>query len=124
MGSAEPHRGHRGRLDGEFRYDRKPVGALQALDPDHVVYGGTTSKSLAPGLRLGWLAAPPAMVGALVEARRTLDRHGPVLDQLVLARYLDDGALDRHVRRMRTRYRRRRDQLLDRLAAATRGLTV
>jgi len=51
--------------DGEFRYDRHPVGALQALAPDHVVYAGTASKTLAPGLRLAWLVVPPGLVEPL-----------------------------------------------------------
>ncbi|MFI1365942.1 MocR-like pyridoxine biosynthesis transcription factor PdxR [Streptomyces griseochromogenes] len=96
--------------DGEFRYDRQPVGALQGLDPDRVVYLGTASKSLAPGLRLGWMALPPFLVEKAVAAKGHIDTCG-VLDQLTLAEFLTSGAYDRHVRSARLRYRRRRDAL-------------
>jgi GntR family transcriptional regulator/MocR family aminotransferase len=101
--------------DGEFRYDRQPVGALQGLDPEHVVYVGTASKAVAPGLRLGWLVVPDRLhddvARALGDASLTSS-----LEQLVLADLLDSGAYDKHVRTMRTRYRRRRDELADMLA--------
>ncbi len=102
--------------DGEFRYDRQPVGALQGLDPAHVVYAGTASKSLAPGLRLAWLMLPQRLLDPVVAAKRRADRHTPALDQLVLAEMIDSGAYDRHVRRMRSRYRHRRDRLVAALA--------
>jgi GntR family transcriptional regulator/MocR family aminotransferase len=97
--------------DGEFRYDRQPVGALQGLDPDRVVYAGTTSKTLAPGVRLGWLVLPPWLLEPVTEAKRLADRHTAALDQLVLAELLVSGGFDRHLRRCRLRYRRRRDRL-------------
>ncbi|MEU0334826.1 PLP-dependent aminotransferase family protein [Streptomyces sp. NPDC006193] len=96
--------------DGEFRYDRQPVGALQGLDPDRVVHLGTASKSLAPGLRLGWMVLPPALAEEAVAAKGHIDTVG-VLDQLTLAEFLTSGAYDRHVRSARLRYRRRRDAL-------------
>ncbi|WP_251094618.1 PLP-dependent aminotransferase family protein [Streptomyces sp. Caat 7-52] len=96
--------------DGEFRYDRQPVGALQGLDPDRVVYLGTASKSLAPGLRLGWMVLPPSLVEEAITAKGQVDTCG-VLDQLTLAEFLVSGAYDRHVRSARLRYRRRRDAL-------------
>jgi GntR family transcriptional regulator/MocR family aminotransferase len=102
--------------DGEFRYGRQPVGALQGLGPDHVVYAGTASKTLAPGLRLGWLVLPARLVEPVVEAKRVYG-DTQVLEQLALAEFVRSGALDRHVRRMRQRYRRRRDALLATLAA-------
>jgi GntR family transcriptional regulator/MocR family aminotransferase len=99
--------------DGEFRYDRQPVGALQALAPDRVVYAGTASKSLAPGLRIGWLVVPPRLADAVIAELAS----GPsVLDQLTLADFITSGGYDRQVRRARLAYRRRRD----RLAAALR----
>lgn len=101
--------------DGEFRYDRHPVGALQGLAPDHVVYAGSASKSLAPGLRLGWLALPTGLVEKVIEAKRRADRGTDVLAQLALAELIESGALDRHVRKMRRRYRDRRDALVETL---------
>ena len=101
--------------DGEFRYGRQPVGALQGLAPDHVVYAGTSSKTLAPGLRLGWLVLPARLVEPVLAAKRVYG-DTQVLEQLALAELVRSGALDRHVRRMRQRYRRRRDALLATLA--------
>ena len=113
--------GERGKLvleddyDGEFRYDRQPIGALQALDPDRVIYAGTASKTLAPGLRLGWLVVPAALIDRVV-AEKTLDDGGSsVLDQLALAAMIERHDLDRHVRAARQRYRRRRDRLVETL---------
>ncbi|RSS57908.1 PLP-dependent aminotransferase family protein [Streptomyces sp. WAC06614] len=98
--------------DGEFRYDRQPVGALQGLDPDRVLYLGTASKSLAPGLRMGWMVVPPGMLGEALAAKGRADWTSSALDQLTLAQFIASGAYDRHVRGMRLRYRRRRDQLV------------
>jgi GntR family transcriptional regulator/MocR family aminotransferase len=98
--------------DGEFRYDRHPVGALQALSPERVIYAGTASKTLAPGLRLAWLVLPAGLVEPLVAARLRSDRHSSALDQLTLAELMRSGAYDRHIRRSRLAYRRRRDRLL------------
>ncbi|MEU1785397.1 PLP-dependent aminotransferase family protein [Streptomyces sparsogenes] len=90
--------------DAEFRYDREPVGALQGLAADRVVSIGTVSKSLAPALRIGWLLSPPALIAPLTEAKRIADRGTPTLDQLTLARLIESGRYDRHLRRMRTLY--------------------
>ncbi|MCQ9130176.1 MULTISPECIES: PLP-dependent aminotransferase family protein [Streptomyces] len=109
--------------DGEFRYDRQPVGALQGLDPDHVVYLGTASKSLAPGLRLGWMVLPAGLVGEVTAAKGEMDTSG-VLDQLTLAEFIASGAYDRHVRAARTRYRRRRDALVAALAVRAPAIRV
>ncbi len=102
--------------DGEFRYDRQPVGALQGLDPDRVVYLGTASKSLAPGLRLAWMVLPPGLAEEVAAAKGGVDTCG-ALDQLTLAEFLTSGAYDRHVRATRLRYRRRRDALVAAVAA-------
>src|SRR5581483_1179372 len=97
--------------DAEYRYDRAPVPALHASAPDRVAYAGSTSKSLAPALRLGWLVSPPAMLDDVVAAKQATDLGSPTLPQLVLARLLDSGAYDRHVRLVRSRHRARRDAL-------------
>lgn len=98
--------------DGEYRFDRDPVGALQALAPDRVIYMGSASKTLAPALRLGWMAVAPELYEAVGDAKVLADSGSPQLDQLALARFIDRGDLDRHLRRMRARYRVRRDALL------------
>jgi GntR family transcriptional regulator/MocR family aminotransferase len=97
--------------DSEFRYDRQPVGALQGLAPDRVVYVGTTSKTIAPGLRLGWVVVPPDLVSPLQEVLHGDASRVSVIDQLALAHLIDSGEIDRHLRGCRTRYRRRRDHL-------------
>lgn len=102
--------------DGEFRYDRQPVGAMQALDPERVVYAGTAAKSLAPGLRLAWLALPDALVEPVARLKSLADTMSPVFDQLTLAELITSGTYDRHVRRCRLHYRRRRDRLVAALA--------
>ena len=102
--------------DAEYRYDRAPIGAIQGLAPDRVVYAGTASKTLAPGLRLGWLVAPPRLVDGIAAAKSLADRGSPVLDQLAFADFLERGEFDRHLRRMRPLYKRRRDTLTGALA--------
>jgi GntR family transcriptional regulator/MocR family aminotransferase len=109
--------------DGEFRYDRHPLGAVQALAPDHVAYLGTASKTLAPGLRLGWLVLPRPLVEPVVAAKSGEDYTG-VLEQLTLARFITSGGYDRHVRRRRLVYHRRRDALLQALARSVPDATV
>jgi GntR family transcriptional regulator / MocR family aminotransferase len=110
--------------DAEFRYDRQPVRALQGLDPDRVAYLGTTSKSLAPALRLGWLVVPAELMDEAVGVKHLLDVCSPSIDQLALARFIRDGHYDRHVRRARAIYRNRRDRLLAVLQARLPDLTV
>ncbi|MFJ6083352.1 PLP-dependent aminotransferase family protein [Streptomyces sp. NPDC092369] len=102
--------------DAEFRYDREPVGALQGLAADRVISIGTVSKSLAPALRIGWLLSPPALTGPLTDLKNIADRGSPTLDQLALARLIESGRYDRHLRRMRTLYATRRTALVDALA--------
>ncbi|WP_188195832.1 MocR-like pyridoxine biosynthesis transcription factor PdxR [Nonomuraea sp. SYSU D8015] len=108
--------------DGEFRYDRQPVGALQGTAPEHVVYVGTASESLAPALRLAWMAVPPTLIGPVTEAKLHADAHTEVPGQLVLARMLETHDYDRHIRAARLRYRRRRDLLRARLLGPGRPL--
>jgi GntR family transcriptional regulator/MocR family aminotransferase len=109
--------------DGEFRYDRHAVGALQSLDPDRVVYFGSASKSLAPGLRLAWMVLPQDLVPDVVAAKGHVD-WSSALDQLTLAEFIASGAYDRHVRSMRLRYRQRRDELVATLAQRAPGIRV
>jgi GntR family transcriptional regulator/MocR family aminotransferase len=98
--------------DAEFRYDREPVRALQGLHPDGVIYVGTTSKTLAPALRLGWVVAPVSLAERLSSVKVLLDDFSPTLEQLALARLLDAGHYQRHVRKTRAVYRVRRDRLV------------
>jgi GntR family transcriptional regulator / MocR family aminotransferase len=102
--------------DAEYRYDRAPVGAMQGLDPDRVAYGGTASKTLAPGFRLGWMVLPRDLIEPFAEAKLLADRGSPILDQLTFADFLSRGEFDRHLRRMRPIYRSRRDAVLAALA--------
>ena len=98
--------------DAEFRYDRDPVGMVQGLTPERVINIGTVSKSLAPTLRLGWLLCPPGLVEAIADLKLRADRGSPGLEQLVLARLIESGRFDRHLRRMRKIYAGKRDALV------------
>jgi GntR family transcriptional regulator / MocR family aminotransferase len=108
--------------DAEFRYDRDPVGMVQGLAPERVINIGTVSKSLAPSLRLGWLLCPAELVDAIATAKIETDRGSPGLEQLVLARLIESGRFDRHLRRMRKAYAGKRDALLE--ALTEHALTV
>jgi len=110
--------------DAEFRYDQAPVGALQGLAPDRVIYAGTASKTLAPALRLGWLVVPPDLVGTMNDELRRWSEGPPRIDQDALADLIGSGFYDRHLRRMRRLYRDRRDRLIDRLARVLPGLEI
>jgi GntR family transcriptional regulator/MocR family aminotransferase len=110
--------------DAEYRYDRAAVGALQGLNPGRVIYAGSTSKTLAPALRIGWLVVPPDLLEAVIQEKVIADRGTARIEQHALADFLIRGELDRHLRRMRARYRRRRDLLVDALADALPEATV
>jgi GntR family transcriptional regulator/MocR family aminotransferase len=110
--------------DAEYRYDRPAVGALQGLDGDHVVYAGTASKVLAPALRLGWLVVPPALVDGMRAEKLLADQGTARIEQLAFARFLARGDLDRHLRKMRVRYRTKRDATIAALAADLPAATI
>ena len=110
--------------DGEFRYDRSPVGALHGVDPEHVVYMGTASKSLAPGLRLGWLVLPERLVEAVVRQKGETEETSGFVDQLAMAEFISSGSYDRHIRTMRDQYRRRREQLVAAVGESSPTTTV
>ncbi|QZT62595.1 PLP-dependent aminotransferase family protein [Mycolicibacterium austroafricanum] len=108
--------------DGEFRYDRQPVGALQSLRPDRVAYLGSTSKSLSQTLRLGWMALPDNLIDAVLAAAGGQQFYVDAINQLTLADFIVGGHYDRHIRRMRMRYRRRRDVLVSALSPFDVGI--
>ncbi|MBX6386328.1 MAG: PLP-dependent aminotransferase family protein [Microbispora sp.] len=110
--------------DAEFRYDVAPLPALYGLDPERVVLLGTLSKSLGPDVGLGWLVAPADLLDAVAERRDQLaDRtSGPV--QRAVATLLERGDLDRHLRRMRLEYARRRAAIVEALGPYVRGDTA
>lgn len=101
--------------DSELRYDRGGIGALQGLAPERVCSLGSLAARLAPGLRLGWMLAPSWLSGALTYEQGSTGAMPPILEQLALAEFLRNGDLDRHLRRMRLRYRERRAVLLEAL---------
>jgi GntR family transcriptional regulator/MocR family aminotransferase len=109
--------------DGEFRYDRQPVGALQALCPQRVAYLGSTSKSMAQTMRLGWMVLPEELVDPVIDAAGGAQFYVDAINQLTMADFITSGQYDRHIRRMRTRYRRRRDVLVDALAGFDVGIS-
>jgi GntR family transcriptional regulator / MocR family aminotransferase len=110
--------------DAEYRYDRAAVGALQGRQPDRIVYAGSASKTLAPALRLGWLVVPSSLLDAVTDAKDLADCGTARIEQHAFADFLARGELDRHLRRMRARYRRRRDLLVAALADALPEATV
>jgi GntR family transcriptional regulator / MocR family aminotransferase len=107
--------------DSEYRYDRPALATIQGLDPDRVIHLGTTSKTLAPGLRLGWMVAPLELATAITARKRLSDRGGSAFLQAAFQQLLRGGGYDRHLRRTRLIYRRRRDAFLAGVAANLPG---
>ncbi|NVJ21699.1 MULTISPECIES: PLP-dependent aminotransferase family protein [Myxococcus] len=108
--------------DSEFRYVGRPLPALQGLSPDaRVIYIGTFSKVVSPALRVGYLVVPESLVDAFSAARRFADGHTPVVEQAVLADFLDEGHFSRHVRRMRVLYGDRQAALVEEARRELRG---
>jgi GntR family transcriptional regulator/MocR family aminotransferase len=110
--------------DAEFRYDRQPVGSLQGLAPDRVATLGSVSKSLAPAMRLGWVVCPARLGELIAQEKHRADRGSPGLDQLALARLVESGRYDRHLRRMRSVYAKRRQALVEALARHAPGVRL
>jgi GntR family transcriptional regulator/MocR family aminotransferase len=102
--------------DAEYRYDHHAIGTLQGMAPDRVILGGSVSKTLVPGLRLGWLAIPPTMSVDAARHKHAIDLMAPVLEQAALAELITSGSYERHIRRSRAGYRRRRDLVVELLA--------
>jgi len=98
--------------DAEYRYDREPVGALQGLAPEQVIYTGSASKVLAPGLRVGWLLLPKRLYAPTLERKAYGGGISPIFAQLTLTEFIETEAFYRHMRRMRRRYRKRRDAIV------------
>ena len=99
--------------DAEFRYDRAPIGALQGLAHDRVIYIGSASKTVTPALRLGWVAVPAELVDALAREKHFDDMGSSLLEQIAFARFIDSGDFSRHLRRVRPVYRHRRDATIN-----------
>lgn len=110
--------------DAEYRYDRHPVGSLQGLAPEQVVYGGSTSKTLAPAVRVGWLVLPERLCEPVAQRQRRRGASPSPLQQLALADLMERGELDRHLRRQRRLYSGRRAALLQALGQRLPELTV
>ena len=103
-------------FDAEYRYDGSGLGAVQGLAPDRVAYIGSASKRLTPGMRLGWALLPSWLAWPLIQAKAIEDGGSEAIGQLALHDFIERGELDRHIRRMRLRYQRRREALLEALA--------
>jgi GntR family transcriptional regulator/MocR family aminotransferase len=104
--------------DSEYRYTGPPLASLQGIDSaDVTVYVGTLSKVLFPGLRLGYIVAPPALVDPLVRAKAALDRHNAIVPQMVLADFMAEGHFTRHIKRTREAYAERRHALINGIEA-------
>jgi GntR family transcriptional regulator/MocR family aminotransferase len=104
--------------DSEFRFDGSPIQSMQYLDPDRVIYVGTFSKTLMPALRMGFMVLPDSLCKQVEEAKYVADFHSPILEQLTLAKFMETGHFDRHIRKMRRVYLMKRNHLIQCLKAS------
>ncbi len=109
---------------GELWFDEAPPLPLAARNPEGVIYLGSFSKVLAPGLRLGFLVAPKAIYPKLLQAKQAVDLHTPIFTQRMVSEVMKDGFLERHVPTIRALYKRQRDAMLAALTREMKGLDV
>ena len=98
--------------DSEFRFKEKPIQSMQALDPDHVVYVGTFSKTFMPSLRMGYMVLPDCLYDYVKNAKYIDDIHSAIFEQLTMAKFIEDGFLDRHIKKMKSIYFKKRNKLI------------
>ncbi|WP_088186718.1 PLP-dependent aminotransferase family protein [Desulfosporosinus sp. FKA] len=98
--------------DSEFRFDGSPIQSMQSLDPTCVIYVGTFSKTLMPSLRMGYMVLPDALCAQMEETKYVADLHSPILEQLTMAKFIEAGSLDLHIKKMRSIYLKRRNHLI------------
>lgn len=111
--------------DSEFHYDGLPTACVQGLDKyQRTIYIGTFSKTLYPGLRMGYMVIPPELVSAFARARSIMDGHTPQILQLTLARFMEEGHYNAHVRAMRKLYAGRREILLEAIDRHLAGIVT
>ncbi|MFD1739022.1 PLP-dependent aminotransferase family protein [Bacillus salitolerans] len=103
--------------DSEFTYEGTPVHSVQGLDPDKVIYVGTFSKILSPGLRIGYVVLPMDLLEPFEKLKWFSDRHHSTLEQMILTKFMKEGHFDRHIRKMKRIYRKRREALVNSLKA-------
>lgn len=109
--------------DSEYRYAGPPLSSLQGLDrQNRVIYIGTFSKVMIPALRLGYMVVPPDLMQAFVMAKSQCDRHSPIVEQAALAQFISEGHFSRHIRRMRSLYKKRQDALIEAARRQLQGL--
>lgn len=104
--------------DSEFRFDGSPIQSMQFLDPERVIYVGTFSKTLMPALRMGYMVLPNHLRKQMEDAKYVADLHSPILEQLTLAKFIETGLFNRHIRKMRRLYLKKRNLLIHSLKAA------
>ena len=99
--------------DSEFRFDGPPIQCMQDLDPERVIYVGTFSKTLMPAIRIGYMILPDTLCNSIREKKYIADIHSPNLEQIVLARFLEEGIYERHIAKMRKKCLKKRNYLIE-----------